>query len=127
MDWLPILSEKMAVRLDRLHTQPNAESVRQTLAAWHLELLDPASPTILFCDWPEGGAPSVRIATARPASRPYGIVCHGADLARVALGELNLETITLGGLFRYRSPQEDSELEQLRGRALRPLDWLFAA
>ena len=127
VDWLPILSERMVARIERLHAQPNAESVRQTLAGWHLELLDPASPAILFCDWPEGGAPTLHNTTARPANRPYGIVCHGADLARVALGELNLETITLGGLFRYRSPQDDSELERLRGRVMRPLDWLFGA
>lgn len=125
LDWLPILSERMAARLDHLRAQPNAESVRQTLAEWHLELLDPASPAILFCDWPEDGAPFVRKVAAWPTSRPYGIVCHGADLSLVALGELNLETITLGGLFRYRSPKEDHELERLRGRALRPLDWLF--
>lgn len=69
----------------------------------------------------------MRIAEVPPTSRPYGIVCHGADLAQVALNRLHLEAITLGGLFRYRSPQADGELERLRGRALRPLDWLFGA
>jgi len=126
-NWLPILCERMSERLESLHAQPNAESMRLTLEAWHLELLDPASPSIIFCDWPKLGLPSVHVGKLRPASRPYGIVCHGADLARVALGELNLETITLGGLFRYRSPKDDRELEGLRGRTLRPLDWLFGS
>lgn len=126
-DWLPIVRARMAASLARLGAQAKAESARQTLRAWHLDLLDPVSPTVLFCDWPEDGAPAIRSAAASPGDRPYGIICHGADLAQVVSGELHLEAITLGGLFRYRSPQADSDLERLRGRALRPLDWLLGA
>ncbi|HEX8313058.1 MAG TPA: MBL fold metallo-hydrolase [Chthoniobacteraceae bacterium] len=124
-NWLTIVRERMEVSLARLREQPKAETIRQVLSSWHLELLAPETRAVIFCDWPENGTPSVHCTDSPPPERSYGIVCHGADLARVALRDLHLEVITLGGLFRYRSPEEDGELERLRGRALRPLDWLF--
>lgn len=126
-DWRAIVRERMTARLGHLRAQPNAENMRQTLVAWHIELLDPECRIVLFCDWPEEGVPEIRDADIPPEERPYGIVCHGTDLALLTLGHLDLEAITLGGLFRYRSPQEDRELELLRGRVLRPLDWLFGS
>ena len=124
-DWRCIVENHLAAKLLSLMSFPKAEHMREVLSAWYLEMLDAGKRVLLTAEWPLKGVPAIRYYNALPASRTYGIVCHGVDLAQVVLGHLPLDAITLGGLFRYRSPQDDGELEKLRGRVLRPLEWLF--
>jgi len=126
-DWVRMLRDHISDRLSQFNTRPHADEMRRTLNAWHLELLGRPEHVVFYFEWPENGVPALKHSAMPPEERGYGIICHGPDLVQVAKGTLNLEAISLGGLFRYRSPESDGKLEQLRGRVLRPLDWLFGA
>ena len=99
--------------------------MQQKLNAWHLHLLDATGDSVLYCEWSEDKNPTLGESASVPSDRPYGVLCHGRDLAEVAAKLLNFEAITLGGLFRYRSPEFSDNLEDLRGYVLQPLHWLF--
>lgn len=125
-DWFRLLENEMTVRLTRLNDSEDRGRMQQTLLDWHLELILPSEERLLLrvC-WSGNGTGAWRKLKPDEGRGNYGILCHGPDLAQIALGRLDMEALTLGGLFRYRSPDEDSELERLRGRTLKPLEWIF--
>jgi hypothetical protein len=124
-DWLVPLRRCMDDALLRFVDHRDRESMRRTLQDWHIEILNGDESHRFCCVWVENEVPIWSKMGFDAENTKYGVVCHGPDLGQVALGNLNLEAITLGGLFLYRSPEKDGDLERLRSKTILPLSWIF--
>jgi hypothetical protein len=93
------------------------------LQDWFLELCDwPDDPVFLAPQVSASGRVAINCESGRPEGRRYGVRLHASDLHHFLDGRIQLEDITLGGAFRYHSPQRVDDLKRLRRLVIGPLD-----
>lgn len=90
---------------------------------WFLDLCDrPDEPVFLVPQVSASGQAAITRTPKRPEGRRYGVRLHASDIHHFLDGRVQLEDITLGGAFRYHSPQRVGDLKRLRRLVIGPLD-----
>jgi hypothetical protein len=134
-DWMPrlhqttnslpdlcvILQDQAAKNLANFASAGSSPDQIGKLLNWYLEFCDcPEETHYLYAEEAHEGL-TARLEEVVPC-RAYGLRLHAKDLFNLLEGNILLEHITLGGAFRYHSPENNDNLESIRGNVFGPLD-----